>query len=343
MRLSKSSTSPFRLSLGAKLISYLILLFWTFIVLFPLYWLLVTSFKLPIDVSQGPKYVPTVDFQPSLHAWIDMLNPSDSANIFWRPYFTTIGVGVISAVLSLVIGAGAAYALTRFEYRPKPALIFIFFLCGVGAALMIALGVPWLVAVAVGVVVYFLLAQGIGWRFKGTMNNSDIAFWLISQRILPPVTVIIPIYILFQQLGMLDTPQALIISYCATNLPIVIWFMRDYFQTIPIELEESAFIDGASRFQVFHRIVLPLAVPGLVATFLIVLVFSWNEYTMALFLSGSRTQTMPLLVSAQNATRGPQWWNISVLVLLMVTPLIFMAVLLERYIAKGLLIGAVKG
>lgn len=343
MRLPTRSTHPFRLSLGAKLASYAILLVWTFIVLFPLYWLLVTSFKLPIDVSQGPKYIPTVDFQPSLHAWLDMLGSNDSANIFWRPYATTVSVGITSAVLALVIGAGAAYALTRFEYRPKPALILTFILCGVGAAVLIALGVPWLVAVVVAVVIYFLLAQGIGRRFKGTMNNNDIAFWLISQRILPPVTVIIPIYILFQQLGMLDTPQALIVSYCAANLPIVIWFMRDYFQTIPVELEESAFIDGASRFGVFHRIVLPLSLPGLVATFLIILVFSWNEYTMALFLSGSRTQTMPLLVSAQNATRGPQWWNISVLVLLMVTPLVFMAVLLERYIAKGLLIGAVKG
>ncbi len=343
MRLSTRTANPFRLSLGVKLISYVILLFWTFVVLFPLYWLFVTSFKLPIDVSDGPKYIPMVDFQPSLHAWQGMLGSTDSANIFWRPYATTITVGLTSSVVALIIGAGAAYALTRFEYHPKPALIFTFILCGALAAILIGLKVPWLVAITVGVAIYFLLAQGIGRRFKGTLGNSDIAFWFISQRILPPITVIIPIYILFQQFGMLDTPQALIISYCAANLPIVIWFMRDYFQTIPLELEESAFIDGASRFRVFHHIVLPLSMPGLVATFLIVLVFSWNEYTMALFLSGSRTQTMPLLVSAQNATRGPQWWNISVLVLLMVSPLVLMAVVLERYIAKGLLVGAVKG
>jgi multiple sugar transport system permease protein len=343
MGLFTRSANPFRLSLGVKLFSYTILLIWSFVVLFPLYWLFVTSFKLPIDVSQGPRYIPTVDFQPSLHAWQEMLGSSESANIFWRPYATTITVGITSAVVALVIGAGAAYALTRFEYRPKPALILMFILCGILAAVLIALKIPWLFSVAVSVAIYFLLAQTVGRRFKGTMGNSDIAFWLISQRILPPVTVIIPIYILFQQFGMLDTPQALIISYCAANLPIVIWFMRDYFQTIPLELEESAFIDGASRFQVFNQIVLPLATPGLVATFLIILIFSWNEYTMALFLSGSRTQTMPLLVSAQNATRGPQWWNISVLVLLMVSPLVVMAVLLERYIAKGLLVGAVKG
>jgi len=260
-----------------------------------------------------------------------------------RPYLMTLSVGVGSALLALTIGSGAAYALTRFQYRPKPGLILTFIGCLILVGAIMSLGVPWQLALAIGIVIYFLLAQGIGRRFKGTMNNDDIAFWLISQRILPPVTVIIPIYILYQQLGMLDTPQALIISYCAANIPIVVWFMRDYFQSLPIELEESAFIDGANRFQVMRDIILPLAAPGLIATFLIVLAFSWNEYVMALFLSGSQTQTMPLLVSGQNGVRGPQWWNMSVLILIMIIPVIVIAIVLERYITRGLLIGAVKG
>jgi multiple sugar transport system permease protein len=332
--------NPFEVSPLWKTISYVILSLWAFIVLFPLYWLTITAFKLPLDVSEGPKFLPFIDFQPSLHAWEAMLG---GEKLVTQPYLVTIFVGTTSAVLALIIGSFAAYALTRFEYHPKPGLVAVFAGCVIGASLLISAGVPWPLAVIIGLVLFFLLAQGIGRRFKGTMSNNDIAFWLISQRILPPVTVIIPIYILFQQIGMLDTPQALIIAYCAANLPIVVWFMRDYFQTLPIELEESAFIDGASRLQVLEKIVLPLAMPGLIATFLIVLVFSWNEYVMALFLSGSQTQTMPLLVSAQNATRGPQWWNISVLVLLMIGPLVLVAIALERYIAKGLLVGAVKG
>ncbi len=336
------TSSPFQLSPFWKLISYVILGFWAFVVIFPLYWLLVTSFKQPVDVASGPKFVPFIDYQPSLHAYQELLI-DDGIEYVGRPYVTTVTIAISSAIAALLIGSGAAYALTRFEYRPKPGLILTFVGCVALAIIMISLGAPWLIAVVVGSVIFFLLAQGIGRRFKGTMNNDDIAFWLISQRILPPVTVIIPIYILFQQLGMLDTPQALIITYCAANLPIVIWFMRDYFQSLPIELEESAFIDGANRFQVLKSIILPLSAPGLIATFLIVLVYSWNEYVMALFLSGSQTHTMPLLISGQNATRGPQWWNISVLVLLMILPLIFMAIALERYIAKGLLVGAVKG
>ncbi len=333
---------PLKPSPAWLLFSYIVLIFWTFVVLFPLYWLMITAFKLPVDVASGPKFLPFVDFQPSLHAWQEMLVENGSGFIL-RPYFNTINVGILSALAALLIGSWAAYALTRFDYRPKPGLILTFVICTLLVITIIVAGVTWQLAVASGIVIYFIVAQGIGHRFKGTMNNNDIAFWLISQRILPPVTVIIPIYILYQQLGLLDTQASLIISYAAANLPIVIWFMRDYFRTIPLELEESAFIDGASRYQVLWRIVFPLAMPGLIATFLIVLVFSWNEYVMALFLTGAQTQTMPILVSAQNGVRGPQWWNMSVLVILMVGPLILTAVILERYIARGILVGAVKG
>ncbi len=132
-------------------------------------------------------------------------------------------------------------------------------------------------------------------------------------------------------------------TYLATNLPIVVWLMRDYFQTIPLELEECAAIDGASRYRILWSIVLPLALPGLVATLLFVLVFAWNEYLLAVFLSSADSQTMPLTVAAQNATRGPQWWYMSVLILIMIVPVIGMAIALERYIARGLLVGAIKG
>src|SRR5262249_32320148 len=108
-----------------------------------------------------------------------------------------------------------------------------------------------------------------------------------------------------------------------------------------LELEESAAIDGASRYRVFRSVVLPLSVPGLVATFLFVLVFAWNEYLIALFLTSANAQTLPLTVAAQNATRGPQWWYMSVLIL--IVPVVAMATALERYIARGLLVGAVKG
>jgi multiple sugar transport system permease protein len=199
------------------------------------------------------------------------------------------------------------------------------------------------VAVVSAVATFAILAQAIGRRFTWALANSDIAFWLISQRILPPIAVAIPLYVLFQQVGLLDNIAALVITYVATNLPIVVWLMRDYFAALPRELEESAAVDGASVYRIVRSIVLPISVPGLVATFLIVLIFAWNEFLIALVLTSANAQTMPLQVAAQNATRGPQWWAMSVLILIMIVPVVVMAIALERYITRGLLLGALKG
>jgi len=321
--------------------SYLLLGLWAIVILFPLYWLIITSFKQPVDVNSGPVYLPFVDFKPTLDNWHYIF--FDLRNDTFRPYWNTIVVSLSSTVLALFFGACGAYALTRFTYRPKVGAIVTFLACVALVIVAINFSVPWEIAVVGGLAAFILLLTIIGNRFKRSLGNNDIAFWLISQRMLPPVAVVIPIYVLFQRLHLLDTWAALIITYTAANLPIVIWLMRDYFQSVPIELEECAAIDGASRYRTFWSIVLPLSLPGLVATFLFVLVFAWNEYLIALFLTNANAQTLPLTVAAQNATRGPQWWYMSVLILIMIIPVIAMAIALERYIARGLLVGAVKG
>ncbi len=332
---------PLDLSPGGKVVAYAILLAWTFVVLFPLYWLLVTSFKQPIQVDSGPVYLPFVDFQPTLANWRYIF--FDLGNDTFRPYANTVIVGLASSVVALALGSTAAYALVRFDYRVRVGVIGLFVAC-LGLALgVMAAGVAPELAIVSALAVFAILVQTIGRRFRRSLGNSDIAFWLISQRMLPPVAVVIPIYVLFQRVHLLDTQLALIITYLATNLPIVVWLMRDYFSTIPRELEESAAVDGASPYRAFRSIVLPVAVPGLVATFLFVLVFAWNEYLLALFLSNANAQTLPLTVAAQNATRGPQWWYMSVLILIMIGPVIGVAIALERYISRGLLVGAVKG
>jgi len=324
-----------------KLAAYLILGCWALVVLFPLYWLVTTSFKLPIQVNAGPVYLPFVDFQPSLDAWHYIF--VDLRNDTLRPYVNTVVVALGSSTLALLLGSAAAYALIRFPYRPRVGVIALFAGCVVLAAVAVVLGVAPAVALVAAGGCFALLAGTVGRRFTRTMSNRDIAFWMISQRILPPVAVVIPIYVLFQHLGLLDTRTALVVTYAATNLPIVVWLMRDYFNKLPWELEEAAVIDGASAFRVFRSITLPLSVPGLVATFLIVFVFAWNEYLLALFLSSADAQTMPLTVAAQNATRGPQWWYMSVLIQIMILPVIVLAIALERVISRGLLVGAVKG
>ncbi len=325
-----------------KVVSYVLLGFWTFVVLFPLYWVAITSFKLPIDVNDGPFYLPGFDFQPSLDAWQYLFGTMLGDTL--RPYLNTVIVALCSSALAVAFGTMAAYALVRLTYRPRVGAILCFVLCLILAIVAVAaLGVPWVVAVLCGLAVFALLLLGFRRRFAKSLGNDDIAFWMVSQRILPPVAVVVPVYVVFQHLGLLDTRTALVITYVAVNIPIVVWLMRDFLMGIPLELEESAMIDGASRYRIFWSIVLPLSTPGLAATFILVLIMAWNEYLLALFLSSANSQTLPLLIAAQNATRGPQWWAMSVLIIVMIVPVVLMAMALERFISRGLLIGAVKG
>lgn len=327
---------------ATKLLVYSLLGLWTFIVLFPLYWVVVTSLKLPIHVSAGPVYLPWLDYTPSLHAWRYIF--VDIARDTFRPYLNSLIVATLSTFLAITAGSLAAYALTRFSFRPRLLTVGLFVLGVVSVVMLIAaFGIDWRLAAASAVMLVIIAARALRRVPSPSLSNSDVLFWMISQRILPPVVAAIPIYVMFQKLGMLDTHAALILTYTTVNLPIVIWLMYDFFVSIPRDLEESAELDGASRIRIFFEIILPLATPGLVATSLLVLILAWNEYLLALFLSTARAQTIPLLVAAQNATRGPQWWYMSVLIIIMILPVILLTLLLQRFIAKGLLLGAVKG
>ena len=323
-----------------KAATYLVLVMWTLVVVFPLYWVVVTSLKIEVQVDSGPFYLPFIDFQPTLDAWRFMLLQN---NTLW-PYVNSIIVALSSTVLAVMIGAMAAYALVRIRFQVKLAAVgtFMALIFAVIAA-VVRFAVPWPVAVGVAIALFLLALSTIGRRFKASVGNNDIEFWMISNRIMPPIVAVLPIYVMFQQLRLLDTQVALISTYTAVNLPIVVWLTRDFFASIPLDLEESAEIDGASKFRVFFTIALPLVRSGLAATFLLILILAWNEYLLALFLSNANAQTMPVLVSAQNTTRGPQWWYMSVLIVIMIAPVIVVATFLQKHIARGLLAGAVKG
>ncbi len=328
------------IAIAPKVATYLMLGLWTLVVLFPLYWVLVTSFKIEVQVDSGPYYLPFVDFKPTLDAWNFMLLQNNTLG----PYLNSIIVSLASTLLALLIGALAAYALVRIRFQVKLAAVLTFIVLLVGVIVAVAaLGVPWSVAVAAAIALFLLALSTFVRRFQAAVGNSDIEFWMISNRIMPPIVAVLPIYVMFQHLGLLDTRVALISTYTGVNLPIVVWLTRDFFAGIPLDLEESAEIDGASRFRVFFTIALPLVRSGLAATFMLVLILTWNEFLLALFLSNANAQTMPVLVAAQNTTRGPQWWYMSVLIVIMIAPVIMIAALLQKHIARGLLVGAVKG
>ena len=324
-------------------IVYTLLAAWTMFVLFPIYWVFITSFKQPIDVNSGPFFLPFVDFSPSLHAWRELFVFDYQDTL--KAYLNSIIIALSSTLLCVAIGSMAAYALARFKYRPKFGTVALF--VAIMAMAFVAIGkagVDWWLAVAVALVLFYFLARALGPRFRGELSNGDILFWIISQRILSPIVVVVPIYMMFQTVRLLDTHLALILTYAVANLPIVVWLMYDFFVSVPIDLEESAQLDGASRITTFWEIVLPLSRPGLAATTLLVMILAWNEYLFALFLSTSKAQTMPILVAAMNAgERGILWWSMSVVIIVMIIPVVVMALILQRFISRGVLLGAVKG
>ncbi|HJN98817.1 MAG TPA: carbohydrate ABC transporter permease [Candidatus Marinimicrobia bacterium] len=323
-------------------LSYIVLGVWAFICMFPIYWVMVTSFKEPHVVNQGPFYIPFWDFQPSLHAW-EFVFLQESMNTL-RPFFNTVIISLISAFITLLIGSMAGYALVRIHYRPKIVSIACFILILILAIFLITrMGLDWRMVLTSGTAIFLLFIFTLSRKFKASLGNNDIGFWMISQRILPPVVVVIPVYIFYQQLGILDTYLAMVITYVAINIPIVVWLMRDFFFSIPVDLEENAALDGASRYRIFTTIVLPLTKPGLSATFMLVLILCWNEYLLSLFISMTDTQTLPLMIASMNTTRGPQWWYMSVIIILMIIPVIMIALFLYRFIVRGLLVGAIKG
>jgi len=182
-------------------------------------------------------------------------------------------------------------------------------------------------------------------RFKykfGPMKNDDILFFFISQLILPPVVLALPFLVLYKELALLDTRIGLIFIYTLTVLPIVVWIMRDQFNTIPIELDEAALVDGLSIWGVFVRIILPITLPGMVAAFILSLVLTWNEYFFAALLTAADAKTLPVMVASETGSQGINWWSMAALSAAAILPLMIVGILLERYIVKGLSSGAVK-
>ncbi|HVL23287.1 MAG TPA: carbohydrate ABC transporter permease [Thermomicrobiales bacterium] len=176
----------------------------------------------------------------------------------------------------------------------------------------------------------------------GIWRNRDISFFFLSQLILPPAAVILPLYILFVESGLYDTLLGLTLLYTVVGLPIVIWIMRDQFDSLPVELEQAALVDGHSATGAFLRIAVPIAAPGMVASFILVVIFSWNEYLFSAVLTSKSAYTLPLLIATQVSSQGVKFWTMAAMGTATVAPLLIIAILLERYIVRGLTAGAVK-
>lgn len=324
-------------------------LLWAFVTLFPLYWVLVTAFKPPVAVVGGPTYIPFLQFDISFQAWDDIL--AGIRGEFARTFINSTIVGLSAAALATLLGAMAAYALVRFEFRVKLVSGLVFFVVALGGYLLgyavlgmsrnNALLAAFVIALAAAILVNRLRVPG------KVLGNEDIIFWFVSQRMFPPIVTAFALFLMYSELGrsgvkLIDTYWGLTLCYTAFALPIVVWLMRDFFAALPVELEEAAMVDNVPMWRIFVELVLPMSAPGLAATFMIALSFVWNEFLFALFLTTSKWQTLPILVAGQNSQRGDEWWAISAAVLIAIVPMMVMAALLSRLMRSGLLLGAIK-
>lgn len=184
---------------------------------------------------------------------------------------------------------------------------------------------------------------GYGLSRVHTKRKSDLAFWIISTRMAPIAAVLLPLYLIFRRLDLLDSVWGLVIAYLTFNLPFAIWIMNAFFAGLPTSLEEAAYVDGAGRWSTFWRIALPLTKPGLVTTWILCLVFSWNDYAFAQTFSGTNSQTIPIAATQLITQTGIDWGQVTAIGTIVVFPMVVAGLAVRRWLVTGLTLGAVTG
>lgn len=205
------------------------------------------------------------------------------------------------------------------------------------SSVVVSLGTT-IFALILGVPAAYALA-----RFRFPIGSSDITLWFLSQRVLPPAVVLVPFYLLLVQLDLIDTWVGLIFCYSTFNLAFAVVIMRDIFRDVPTEIEDAAKVEGATPWQVFWKVSLPLSLDGLIVTAVLIFAFSWNEALFASALTSQSATTFSALVLASRSTRGVDFNVASVNTLIGIVPPVILYFFVQRYLARGLSFGAVKG
>jgi len=176
-------------------------------------------------------------------------------------------------------------------------------------------------------------------KFRG---DSKVAFWILATRFTPPIAMLIPFFVIFFRLGLLGTHVGLIIAHVGINLAMIVWILRGFFQDLPRDLEEAAFIDGAGRFESFRRVILPLALPGIAAVGILTFLSSWNEFLFSMVLGSNSVMTVPVGIYAYIGFEQIEWGKLSAAATLMLAPVLIFIMLFQRQLVRGLTLGAVK-
>lgn len=202
---------------------------------------------------------------------------------------------------------------------------------------VLAAGSSAVLSVVIGAPAGYGLARS---RMRG---KQHLSFWIISTRMAPIAAIVLPLFLMFRGLGLIDTIAGLILAYMTFNLPFAIWLMSTFFAELPPALEESARVEGCTRWQAFWHVVLPLTKSGLVTTFVLCLVFTWNDYAFALVFSGPNSQTLPIAANQLVTQAGIDWGQLTAIGTFVVVPMMLAGLAVRRWLVTGLTLGAVTG
>jgi multiple sugar transport system permease protein len=218
------------------------------------------------------------------------------------------------------------YTAALFAYRGMQGLV---------NSLVISIAATALSALFGTMMAYSLARFGTG--------GKHLSFWVLSQRFLPPIAVVLPIFLIYRNFGLHDTHLGLIIAYTVFTLPVTVWMMFAYFRGLPRSMEDAALVDGCTRWQAFWRVAVPLAAPGIVAAAVFAFIACWTEFFFALILTSRTAFTLPTVFRAFLGFQGAQYGEASALAIVSLVPSIMLGVLAQRHLVRGLTLGAVRG
>ena len=286
------------------------------VTLIPLVWIVMTGFKTPADAISYP---PKVVFSPSVEGYCNL--------------FTTRSRQTPEYLASLPPAAGTCEQIARNQqmvvagpsnFAPRFA-----------NSLIIAFG-STVLSVGFGVMAAYAFS-----RFKVPLKD-DLLFFILSTRMMPPIAVAIPIYLMYRELGLSDTRTGMILLYTAVNISLAVWLLKGFIDEIPREYEEAAMVDGYTRLQAFRKVVLPQATTGIVATAIFCLIFAWNEYAFAVLLTSGTAQTAPPFIPIIIGEGGQDWPAVAAGTTLFLVPILVFTVVLRKHLLRGITFGAVR-
>jgi multiple sugar transport system permease protein len=308
-----SVTEP---SKASKWVAGALVVAYTIITLLPLVWIISTSFKSgPDSISYPPKVI----FEPSLEGYVNLFTTRTriaAEDFAALPPAETWYDQVVRDDGMVIAGP------SRFGERFLNSVII-----GFGStALSIFLGT---------------LAAYAFSRFKVPLKD-DLLFFILSTRMMPPIAVAIPIFLMYRELGLSDTHLGMILLYTGVNISLAVWLLKGFIDEIPREYEEAALIDGYTRFQAFRKVVLPQAATGIASTAIFCLIFAWNEYAFAVLLTSGNAQTAPPFIPTIIGVGGQDWPAVAAGATIFLLPVMIFTILLRKHLLRGITFGAVR-